>query len=196
MASALNLHCLHTQHTYLPPSEKCTAFSIYLIRNHEHIANITYSPSIIYSLGPETKLGIPILDVQAELWWARPGRAGPGWDGMAAYSSDPPQTAPSHTYSTGRPLSTATTVLSNITTGPPAPPCQHHSPHSLSQSLTVPHSPSQSTVRHVPGHTPSSGCGWDTGLTDSSCVTVFRSGFSGSRSVPGGDGGGSGNRSL
>ena len=36
-------------------------FSIYLIRNHEHIANITYSPSIIYSLGPETKLGIPTL---------------------------------------------------------------------------------------------------------------------------------------
>ena len=32
-----------------------------LIRNHEHIANITYSPSIIYSLGPETKLGIPTL---------------------------------------------------------------------------------------------------------------------------------------
>ena len=64
MASALNLHCLHTQHTsYLPPSEKCTAFSIYLIRNHEHIANITYSPSIIYSLGPETKLGIPTLSV-------------------------------------------------------------------------------------------------------------------------------------
>ena len=61
MASALNLHCLHTQHTYLPPSEKCTSFSIYLIRNHEHIANITYSPSIIYSLGPETKLGIPTL---------------------------------------------------------------------------------------------------------------------------------------
>ena len=61
MASALNLHCLHTQHTYLPPSEKCTAFSIYLMRNHEHIANITYSPSIIYSLGPETKLGIPTL---------------------------------------------------------------------------------------------------------------------------------------
>ena len=43
MASALNLHCLHTQHTYLPPSEKCTTFSIYLIWNHEHIANITYS---------------------------------------------------------------------------------------------------------------------------------------------------------
>ena len=36
-------------------------FYIYLIRNHEHIANITYSPSIIYSLGPETKLGIPTL---------------------------------------------------------------------------------------------------------------------------------------
>ena len=36
-------------------------FSIYLIRNHEHIPNITYSPSIIYSLGPETKLGIPTL---------------------------------------------------------------------------------------------------------------------------------------
>ena len=36
-------------------------FSIYLIRNHEHIANITYSPSIIYSLGPETNLGIPTL---------------------------------------------------------------------------------------------------------------------------------------
>ena len=32
-----------------------------LIRNHEHIANITYSPFIIYSLGPETKLGIPTL---------------------------------------------------------------------------------------------------------------------------------------
>ena len=40
---------------------KYTVFSIYLIRNHEHIANITYSPSIIYSLGPETKLGIPTL---------------------------------------------------------------------------------------------------------------------------------------
>ena len=31
------------------------------MRNHEHIANITYCPSIIYSLGPETKLGIPTL---------------------------------------------------------------------------------------------------------------------------------------
>ena len=40
---------------------KYTMFSFYLIRNHEHIANITYSPSIIYSLGPETKLGIPTL---------------------------------------------------------------------------------------------------------------------------------------
>ena len=40
---------------------KYTVFSIYLIRNHEHIANITYSPSIIYSLGPETKLGIPTM---------------------------------------------------------------------------------------------------------------------------------------
>ena len=40
---------------------KYTVFSIYLIRNHKHIANITYSPSIIYSLGPETKLGIPTL---------------------------------------------------------------------------------------------------------------------------------------
>ena len=40
---------------------KYTVFSIYLIRNHEHIANITYSPSITYSLGPETKLGIPTL---------------------------------------------------------------------------------------------------------------------------------------
>ena len=44
---------------------KYTVFSIYLIQNHEHIANITYSPSIIYSLGPETKLGIPTLDVGA-----------------------------------------------------------------------------------------------------------------------------------
>ena len=44
---------------------KYTMFSIYLIWNHEHIANITYSPSIIYSLGPETKLGIPTL-VEAE----------------------------------------------------------------------------------------------------------------------------------
>ena len=40
---------------------KYTVFSIYLIRNHEHIANITYSPSIIYSLGPEAKFGIPTL---------------------------------------------------------------------------------------------------------------------------------------
>ena len=37
-----------------------------LIRNHEHIANITYSPSIIYSLGPETKLGILTLAPTAD----------------------------------------------------------------------------------------------------------------------------------
>ena len=42
---------------------KYTVFSIYLIRNHEHIADITYSPSIIYSLGSETKLGIPTLNM-------------------------------------------------------------------------------------------------------------------------------------
>ena len=47
---------------------KYTVFSIYLIRNHEQIANITYSPSIIYSLGPETKLGIPTL-VQGIIVW-------------------------------------------------------------------------------------------------------------------------------
>ena len=40
---------------------KYTAFSIHLLRNHERIANIAYSPSIIYSLGPETKLGISTL---------------------------------------------------------------------------------------------------------------------------------------
>ena len=51
---------------------KYTMFSIYLIRNHEHIANITYSPSITYSLGPETKLGIPTLISTQKQRWGSP----------------------------------------------------------------------------------------------------------------------------